>query len=103
MTIKSNFPPELWPETTAASVYVGNLTPRRKIHWKTPQGVLNTWLNANRGTDKLEKPLITYLKRYRYRAYPLTKDYLTSRQRTAKMSLRVHIGYLCGYNSTNIY
>ncbi|KAK2747410.1 hypothetical protein CKAH01_06587 [Colletotrichum kahawae] len=47
MRIESNFPPDLWPEITAASVYVGNLTPRRKIHWKTPQGVLNTWLNAN--------------------------------------------------------
>ncbi|KAL4405393.1 reverse transcriptase domain protein [Colletotrichum abscissum] len=103
MGIESNFPSDLWPEITAASVYAGNLTPRRKIHWKTPQGVLNTWLNANRGMNRPEKPSIAHLKRYGCRAYPLTKDYLASRQRTAKMTPRAHIGYLCGYDSTNIY
>ncbi|KZL73170.1 gag-pol polyprotein [Colletotrichum tofieldiae] len=103
LSIQSNFPLELWLETTAAAVYLGNQIPRQKIGWSTPEGKMNSWLNANRGTQRPEQLSVSHLKRYSYRAYPLTKDYLAGRQQSAKMSPRAHIGYLYGYNSSNIY
>ncbi|KID91318.1 reverse transcriptase family protein, partial [Metarhizium majus ARSEF 297] len=62
------------------------------------------WDN-NRDTGYLQaQPDITHLKAYGCRAYPLTREALQGKQ---KKNLKIHphaeIGYLVGYDSTNIF
>ncbi|KAF3357041.1 hypothetical protein VdG1_00192 [Verticillium dahliae VDG1] len=50
-----------------------------------------------------ETPSISHLRRYGCKAYPMTTAALTRSNGRRKLDPRSHIGYLCGYDSTNIY
>ena len=49
------------------------------------------------------KPDQIYLRVYRCKAYTLTTDALKKTHWLQHMNLKAWIGYLIGYNSTNIY
>ncbi|QLI71373.1 Retrovirus-related Pol polyprotein from transposon TNT 1-94 [Metarhizium brunneum] len=106
MQVGANFPDELWPETWKTAVYLHNRSPQQANNWKTPFERLHQWLQENnRDTGYLQtQPDITHLKAYGCRAYPLTREALQGKQ---KKSLKIHphaeIGYLVGYDSTNIF
>jgi hypothetical protein len=88
MRIEANLPANMWPETVKAAGYTANRTPVRKLLWKTPlEAVLK------------HKPQLAHMHVYGSRAYPL--DHHIARKN--KMEPRAHIGYLVGYDSTNIY
>ena len=48
-------------------------------------------------------PSYGHLKAYGCRAYPLTTEVKRGKERKRKLKPRAHIGYLVGYDSTNIF
>lgn len=100
---QSGFPESLWPEIIQATTYLLNRTPRKRLGWRAPESALNQWLNQHRAADRPADPLISHIRKYGCRAYPLTTDALRHSNRSDKTAPRAHIGYLCGYESTNIF
>ena len=88
LRIAGALPSTLWPETYAAAGYLSNRTPKESLEWMTPIEALTK-----------KKPRLTHLHPYGCRAYPLNKVI----PRLDKMEPRAMIGYLVGYDSTNIY
>jgi hypothetical protein len=88
LRISANLPSSIWPETVMAASYLNNRTPKKKLGWKTPFEMLTG-----------EKPNLSHLRIYGCRAYPLRKNV----PHLDKLEPRAHIGYLVGYDSTNIF
>jgi hypothetical protein len=88
MSITSNLPLPLAPEIYVAAAYLLNRTPTRTIGWKTPFEMAYS-----------KQPSIAHLRVYGCRAYALR----TKIPRGDKLSPRALIGYLVGYDSSNIY
>jgi Reverse transcriptase (RNA-dependent DNA polymerase)/Pol polyprotein, beta-barrel domain len=88
MRIEASLPTNLWPEIVKAAGYIGNRTPVRKLAWMTSFEAV-----------KKEKPRFAHMHVYGCRAYPLNHHI----PRKDKLDPRAHIGYLVGYDSTNIY
>jgi hypothetical protein len=88
MAIDANLPHDLWPEAYKTAIYLGNITPRESLRWKTPYEVI---------TGK--KPRLAHLHPFGCKAYALKND-IPKRQ---KLQLRALIGYFVGYDSTNIF
>jgi hypothetical protein len=113
MRIRAKLPYDLWQETVNIAVYLYNRTPRYANDWQTPYERFYTYLgqqenakNNARDTaarDTARKPQIAHLKAYGYKAYAMTKDAQLKRKRLLKLDPRAYVGYLIGYNSTNIY
>ncbi|KAG7150913.1 Retrovirus-related Pol polyprotein transposon TNT 1-94 like [Verticillium longisporum] len=103
LTSAAGFPEDLWPEVVQAAAYLHNLTPKGRLQWATPEGKLNDWLNSKGLAARTTAPGLAHLRRYGCRAYPLTADAQHGRNRKQKLAPRAHIGYLCGYDSSNIY
>ena len=88
MRVEANLPANLWPEIAKAAGYTSNRSPVRKLGWKTPFEAVKT-----------QKPRYAHMHVYGCRAYPLEHHI----PRKNKLEPRAHIGYLVGYDSTNIY
>jgi hypothetical protein len=88
MRIAARLPASMWPEIVKTAAYLNNRTPKLKLAWKTPFEALTK-----------KKPNLSHLRVYGCRAYPLDKHI----PRTEKLRPRAHIGYLLGYDSTNIF
>ena len=86
----TGLPATLWPEVFRVIAYLLNRTPTRLLGWKTP------W-EANAG----KKLNLAHLHVYGYKAYPLKPP--ASIPRKQRLEPRAHIGFLVGYDSTNIY
>ncbi|KAM4063276.1 reverse transcriptase (RNA-dependent DNA polymerase) [Hirsutella rhossiliensis] len=81
-------------------------SPLQNRNFQTPFQLLNQWLqNNNRDTGYQQlQPDITFLKAYGCRAYPLTTQALQNKQKKdLKTDPHTEIGYLVGYDSTNIF
>jgi hypothetical protein len=97
MQLSANLPAELWPETWQAAAYLYN---------RSPLETFNKWLRENgRDVSELQdKPDLSNLYAYGCRAYPLKESILKDVDRvTRRTSLRTHLGYLVGYEGSNIY
>lgn len=88
MRIQAGLPVYLWPWVTQTAGYIMNRTPLAKHSWKTPFEMV---------TGK--KPNLAHLIKYGAKAYPIDKA-IPKRE---KMRTKAHIGFLVGYDSTNIY
>ena len=88
MLSTSNLPLHLASETYVTAGYLLNRTPTRSISWKTPFEMAY-----------YKKPSIAHLKIYGCRAYALR----TQIPRGDKLTPRALIGYLVGYDASNIY
>lgn len=84
MRVTSNLPLALAPEVYVAAAYLLNRTPPQAIAWKTPFEMAYN-----------KKPSIDRLKLYGCRAYALRTQ--------NKLTPRALIGYLVGYDASNIY
>jgi hypothetical protein len=78
----------LWPEIVRTAAYLHNRTPRKALGWKMSYEALTK-----------EKPDLSHLHVFGCRAYP----YIKNIPRKDKLEPRAHLGYLVGYDSTNIY
>ena len=88
LRIAAHLPANMWPEIICAAGYLNNRTPKRQLAWKTPIETLTG-----------QKPDLGHLRVYGCRAYPLNKKI----PRKQKLEPRAFIGYLVGYDSTNIF
>ncbi|KAM4063621.1 reverse transcriptase (RNA-dependent DNA polymerase) [Hirsutella rhossiliensis] len=106
--------PNLWKEIVEAACYLRNRTPREprvqinagsdapepdakpgaeeELEWKSPIELF-TGKNAQ----------LSHLRAYGCRAYAMTANAQLKRDKLRKLDPRAHIGYLVGYNSTNIF
>ncbi|KAM4058204.1 reverse transcriptase (RNA-dependent DNA polymerase) [Hirsutella rhossiliensis] len=114
MRIASRLPHNLWKEIVEAACYLRNRTPREprvqinagsdapepdakpgaeeELEWKSPIELF-TGKNAQ----------LSHLRAYGCRAYAMTANAQLKRDKLRKLDPRAHIGYLVGYNSTNIF
>jgi hypothetical protein len=88
IALEASIPHNLWPETFKTAGYIANRTPVQQLGWKTPFECV-TGL----------KPNFAHLKVFGSKAYALDKHL----PKTRKLDARAHIGYLVGYDSTNIF
>jgi hypothetical protein len=75
------------------------------LGWRTPYEVFHNYVMTAQGVTGPRKPILHHLKAYGCKCYALIKstvdpDYPRKLQ---KLAPRAHIGYLVGYESTNIY
>lgn len=104
MRIGAGLPNYLWVEIFKAAVYLYNRTPKYILRWQSPYSRFFTFL-ANRDgiVDRHYKPDLRHLRVYGCKAFAMTKDAMAKRKRRQKLNPRAWIGYLVGYQSTNIY
>lgn len=88
MRVHANLPATLGCESAKAAAIILNLTLKRKLGWRTPYEMVYK-----------VKPNVTHLYVFGCRVYLLRKNI----PRLEKLAPRAYIGYLVGYNSTNIY
>ena len=111
MRLAPRLPADLWPEIWGTAAYLHKRSPRQfvdennKTQWKSPFEVLNEWLrNHGRSVAGPNNPDVDHTKAYGCKAYPLTHEVKANEERRlAKTEPRAHIGYLVGYDGTNIY
>ncbi len=104
MRISANLPHDLWKEVVNCAVYLHNRSPRELQAWKTPYEVFFSYIEANQGTQGIQKkPQLAHLKAYGCRTYAMTEDAQLKRNKKRKLDPRAYIGYLVGYDSTNIF
>ena len=105
MRLSGRLPHALWRDIVAASIYLYNRTPRYSLGWKSPYEAFHEYVMASQGVDGPRKPILHHLKAYGCKCYVLIKskgdpDYPGKLQ---KLQPKAHIGFLVGYESTNIY
>lgn len=98
MRISANLPHDLWNEIISCAVYLRERTPRESNGWKSPYEKFHSYIS-----ERATKPQLAHLKAYGCRAYAMTSDAQLKKNRLMKLNPRAHIGYLVGYDSTNIY
>ena len=88
MRIEAKLPMYLWPWIIRAAGFIMNRTPIKKHGWKTPFELITH-----------TKPNLSHLRKFGSKAYPLDKQI----PKKNKLQERAHIGFLLGYDGTNIY
>lgn len=104
MRIGAGLPTYLWVEIFKAAVYLYNRTPKYMLRWQSPYSRLFAYLGNREGiADRQYKPDLRHLRVYGCKAFAMTKDAMAKRKRRQKLNPKAWIGYLVGYQSTNIY
>jgi hypothetical protein len=104
MRAGSKLPSALWKEIVRTAVYLLNRTPRWQYYWKTPYDRFHTYVAHKDGVAvEHRKPNQAHLRVYGCKAYAMTTDALKKANRLQRFNPRAWIGYLVGYNSTNVY
>lgn len=94
----------LWVEIYKAAVYLHNRTPQKRLGWLSPYEVFHTYVAHRDGIpNPTRKPKMHHLRNYGCRAYAMTTNALKKTNRRNKLDPNAWIGYLVGYDSTNIY
>uniref|UniRef100_A0A1Y1LVI6 Integrase catalytic domain-containing protein n=1 Tax=Photinus pyralis TaxID=7054 RepID=A0A1Y1LVI6_PHOPY len=92
MRIAANLPHNLWKDIVEAACYLRNRTPLERNKWHSPFGSVFK-----------KQPILSHLKAYGCKAFAMTADAQLKLHRKQKLEPRAHIGYLVGYQSSNIY
>ncbi|KJZ70533.1 hypothetical protein HIM_10077 [Hirsutella minnesotensis 3608] len=104
MRTGARLPNYLWVEIFKAAVYIYNRTPIYIHKWQSPYDRFFTFLASRDGvTNRHYKPDQGHLRVYGCKAFAMTKDAMAGRKRRQKLNPRAWIGYIVGYQSTNIY
>ena len=104
MRASAKLPQFLWPEIYRTAVYLYNRTPKYIYNWKTPYDRFHAYVAQSNGMSVRErKPQQAHLRVYGCKAFTLTKEALQKTNRLQRLKPRAWIGYLVGYNSTNVY
>jgi hypothetical protein len=100
----AKLPAALWPEIDRAAVYLHNRTPRYQYNLKSPYDRFHTYLAHRDGVVVPDrKPQQAHLKVYGCKAFALTMEYLKKEKRLHRFNPKAWLGYLVGYDSTNVY
>ena len=117
LVAQAKFPPNLvdylWDEMVSTAVLLHNVTPKKRLSWKSPWNAWFSFLNQKRGAHYYqERPDLSYMKPIGCRAYPLNEmgkaiahhENVPLKTQQAKglskFGPRAHIGYLVGYGSS---
>jgi hypothetical protein len=103
MRISGKLPHDLWVEIVNTAIYLYNRTPRADFRWVSPYERFYSWLTDNQEISGRTKPQLAHLKAYGCKAYAMTTDAKLKNKRLQKLNPRANIGYLVGYDSTNIF
>ena len=95
--MKKKLPIELHPEIFSCAAYLLNRSPTRRLNWETPQGMLNRL--STLVTKDVTEPDLSHIRVYGCLSYVHIKN----RLKKEKLFPKAEIGYLVGYDSTNIY
>ncbi|KAF5186325.1 Transposon ty1-gr2 gag-pol polyprotein, partial [Thalictrum thalictroides] len=87
-------PDSLWKEVFPTAGYLLNRSPLRSLGFKTPLGFLKEYIG-----EPSPEPSIAHLQPYGCKAFAHIKN----RPKLSKLTPRAEIGYLVGYDSTNIF
>lgn len=98
MLINANLPAFLWPEAVNTAVYTQNKLPNKQLNWISPQQALVSRLAIAPAYMTLI-PSLSNIRVYGCKAYVR----ILSIPRLFKMSVRAQIGYLVGYDASNIW
>ena len=90
--MRGKLPSSLWPEISRAAVYLYNRSPKYMYQWRSPYELFYAM-----------KPAQEHLRAYGCKAFAMTTDALKKAKRSRKLDPKAWIGYLVGYNATNIY
>ena len=103
--LSGKLPHALWREIIASAVYLYNRTPRQSLEWKSPYEAFYDVVMPAEGVSGPRKPTLNHLKAYGCQSYVLIKSAGDPDRpwKWQKLQPRAHIGYLVGYESTNIY
>ena len=85
---EASIPHNMWPEAYRMAGYVANRTPIKKLAWKTPF----------EGFTK-DIPMLGHVHPFGCRAYAVEDNI----PKLEKMAPRAQVGYLVGFDSTNIF
>ena len=88
-------PEDLYPECYLAAAYMLNRTPTKSLKWESPLTYMQ------RFTGQVIRWEISHLRVFGCKAFPLLKG-VDKPPRSQKMKPRAFVGYLIGYDSTNI-
>jgi len=94
--MKKKLPIELHPEIFSCAAYLLNRSPTRRLKWETPQGMLSRLSTL---VAKETEPDLSHIRVYGCLSYVHIKN----RPKKEKLVPKAEIGYLVGYDSTNIY
>jgi hypothetical protein len=94
--IGSSLPEQLWPEAMRAAGYLTSRSPTSLLSWASPIEVLFKAVNLPHS-----RPYLGHLRVYGCRAYAHIPE--ANRLQKEKLQERALIGYLVGYDSTNIF
>ncbi|RYP34796.1 hypothetical protein DL768_011035 [Monosporascus sp. mg162] len=103
MRIGSKLPHNLWKKPVSCAAYLYNRTPTAALKWKTPYEAVYTHMAEKDGITGPRTPQLAHLKAYGCRCYALKLNPNHKPSKLQKLDPRAYIGYLVGYNSTNIY
>jgi hypothetical protein len=103
MRVQARLPHKLWREVINAAVYLYNRTPRAKNRWATLYTLFHGYLGERDGIKGSYTPETAHLKAYGCVAYAATTTYKRGLSKLRKLDPRADVGYLVGYDSTNIY
>ena len=101
--LAANLPHSLWKEVLNTAVYLHNRLPREAQTWKSPYEVFFSSVHVSGPKPIQKKPQLAHIKAYGCRAYAMTKSAQLKENKLRKLDSRAHVGYLVGYDSTNIF
>ena len=100
----AKLPGRLWREYYRAAVYLYNRSPRWADNWRSPYELFYGFFAARDGRVVLDtRPQQAHLRAYGCRTYTMNRMAYEKLQRRDRLKPRAWIGFLVGYNSTNIY
>ncbi|KAL3704338.1 hypothetical protein TMatcc_010029 [Talaromyces marneffei ATCC 18224] len=94
---EANLPENLWPLAIDHIVYLLQRLPKKKLGWKTPYELIQSITRL----EKSMTPNLGHIKIFGCKAY--RKIPSTQIPRLQKMAPRAEIGYLVGYDASNIF
>jgi hypothetical protein len=103
-SMRGHLPENLWPEINQAAVYLLNRIPSEKLSWRSPYEVFHTTAAYRNGIVTGPKvPNLSHLRVYGCKAFAMTDDTQLKRFREQRLDPKAWIGYLIGYQSSNIW
>ena len=105
MRLSAKLPYKLWQEIVGTAGYLYNWTSCHSNNWKSPYEAFHTYVFDQEDVSGPRKPQLHHLKAYGCKAYVLIKSKSDSNHlgKWQKLDAKAHIGFLVGYESTNIY
>ncbi|CEJ61375.1 hypothetical protein PMG11_09910 [Penicillium brasilianum] len=99
MTQGAGLPSYLWNEASLTAIYIQNRIPHRSLDWKSPSEALADYLRDKAPHWLKRLPDLSNIRVFGCKAFVRINNI----PKLAKMSPRAAIGYLVGYDASNIW